>query len=143
MRKVQVIRAERPADLFLEGEVAYSAPREHQNRKNRDHFLHVLTPHRTSKVIKSITDKIIPDCQLVPSQREQTEREKERRRQNNLTTNHIKPLLPKKMPTIYSSIHDSIKSETSRKNNTAKYTNNNCSIDLRVSPDLQKPLLYL
>lgn len=27
MRKVHVVRPERPADLFLEGEMAYSAPR--------------------------------------------------------------------------------------------------------------------
>jgi len=67
-----------------------------------------------------------------------------------LTTNHIKPLLPKKIPNIYSSVHESIKSDTSRKNNsaksannTAKSTNNNCSIDVRSPQDLQKPLLYL
>jgi hypothetical protein len=81
-----------------------------------------------------------------------------------LTTNHIKPLLPKKIPNIYSSVYESIKSDTSRKNNTAKSanntaksanntakstsntaksTNNNCSIDVRSPQDLQKPLLYL
>jgi hypothetical protein len=70
MRKVQAPHPERPADLFLEGEVAYSAPRDHRNRKNREHFMHLLTPHRTSKAIKSITDKIIPECPLIPSLRE-------------------------------------------------------------------------
>jgi hypothetical protein len=74
-RKVQVLKPDQPSSLFLEGEVAYSAPRENRQHKNRDHVLQLLTPHRTSKIIKSITDKIIPECQLVPAQREGTGRE--------------------------------------------------------------------
>jgi hypothetical protein len=63
-----------------------------------------------------------------------------------LTTNHIKPALPKKIPTLYSNNQGSIKSESSRKTNTtiSKHSNNNnCSIDMRTPSDLQKPLLYL
>jgi hypothetical protein len=140
-KRMQILKPDNNSQLFLEGEGAYSAPRQRKHHNHQGNLMHLLTVHQKEKVLNKKIIRIFPERESNSKSERQECGEEPKSQSSNFRTD--KPFLPKKAPSINTTIQSPVKSESSRKQNASTNMKSNWSIQMKPAVDLQKPLIYL